>query len=105
MKKVMVTSCSHSSGRPSMRVAMSQTTVTVKPVIATPHRTIRTRSSGSRMRHLRWRCSSSTRAMVAALLGAAHQAEHLDGVRAEILRDLVLHRRRDLLEAGLVDLV
>src|SRR5690349_10696038 len=106
MKKVMVTSCSQSSGRPSVRVAMSQTTVTVKPVSAIPQSTISARSSGSRKRHLRWRCSSRTRAMAsAALLYAAHQAEHLDRVRAEVHGDLVLHRCGDLLEAGLVDLV
>src|SRR5690348_10465850 len=103
MKKVMVTSCSHSHGRPRVRVTISHTTVTVNPVMAIPQRIIRMRSSGSSARHFRWRLSWSTSAMV--LLDAAHQAEHLDRVRAEALGDRILHRRRDLLEARLVHLV
>src|SRR5438874_1694490 len=104
MKKVMVTSCSHSQGRPSMRVTMSQVTVSVKPVMATPQSSIRTCSSGSSARHFSWRCSCRTRAMAPRLLHIAHEPEDLDRVRAELLRQLVLDRRADLLEARLVDL-
>src|SRR6476646_5556817 len=104
MKKVMVASCSHSQGRPSVRVAMSQTTVTVKPAIAIPHRIISTCSSGSSARHFRWRWASETSEMAALLLDVADQPEDLDRMRSEVLRDPVLHRRGDLLEAGLVDL-
>src|SRR5215213_7444629 len=102
MKKVMVTSCSHSHGRPSMRVTMSQVTVTVKPVIATPQSSISTRSSPSSARHFRWRCSCRTRAMAPPLLHIADEAEDLDGVRSEVLGELVLDRRADFLEARLV---
>src|SRR5581483_7717084 len=100
VKKYIVTSCSHSHGWRSERVTMSHTTVTVKPLMAMPHRIMRTASRGSSHRHFRWRWSSRTR--VIFLLDAADQAEHLDRVRAEVARDLVLHRRGDLLEAGLV---
>src|SRR5436189_2067241 len=105
MKNVMVTSCSHSHGRPSMRVTMSQVTVTLKPVIATPHRIISTRSSGSSTRHFRCRCDSCTRESTArpGLLDVAHQLQNLDRVRAQLLRQLVLDRLADLLEARLVD--
>src|SRR4051812_6634588 len=101
----MVTSCSQSHGERSARVTMSQVTVTVKPVIATPQTIISARSMTSSARHFRWRWASRTRAMAPPLLHGANQPEHLDGVRSEILGDLVLHRRGDALEAGLVDLV
>src|SRR4026208_1364890 len=103
MKKVMVTSCSHSQGRDSMRVTMSQVTVTVKPVIAMPQSTISARSKTSSARHFRWRCACRTSEMAEALLDVAHQAQDLDRVGSELLRQLVLDRRADLLEAGLVD--
>src|SRR5881394_666371 len=103
MKKVMVTSCSHSHGRDSMRVTMSQVTVTVKPVIATPHSTISARSTTSSARHFRWRCDCRTSEMGGALLDVAHEPEDLDRVRPELLRQLVLDRRADLFEARLVD--
>src|SRR5204863_9012699 len=102
MKKVMVTSCSHSHGRPSMRVAMSQVTVTVKPVMAMPHRIISVRSRPSSARHFRWRWSSRTRAMAPRLLHIAHEAENLHGIRTELAGELVLDRRAHLLEARLV---
>src|SRR5690349_11296390 len=102
MKKVMVNSCSHSHGWPSMRVAMSHTTVTVKPVMATPQSTISTCSRASSARHLRRRCDCRTSEMAAPLLHAAYQPEDLDRVGAKILGDLVLHRRGDLLEVRLV---
>src|SRR5689334_702801 len=101
----MVTSCSHSHGAPSERVTMSQVTVTVKPVMATPQRTISARSTTSSARHFRWRWACRTRAMAPPSLHGANQPEHLDGVRSEALGDLVLHRRGDALEARLVDLV
>src|SRR6185436_3270131 len=103
MKKVMVTSCSHSHGRDSRRVTMSHVTVTVKPVIATPQRTISARSTTSSARHFRWRCACRTSEMAARLLNVAYEPEDLDRVRPELLRQLVLDRRADLFEAGLVD--
>src|SRR3954464_13238750 len=105
MKKVMVTSCSQSQGRASMRVTTSQITVTVKPVIATPHSTISARSSGSSARHFRWRCVCRTSEAMArsCLLDVAHQAQDLDCVRAQLARQLVLDRLAHLLEARLVD--
>src|SRR5262245_55216160 len=102
MKKVIVTSCSHSQGRPSMRVTMSQVTVTVKPVMATPHSSISAYSTPSSTRHFRWRCSCRTRAMAPSLLHIADEAEDFDGVRSQVLGELVLDRCADLLEAGLV---
>src|SRR4051812_26638112 len=105
MKKVIVTSCSHSQGLPRARVTMSHTTVIVKPAIAMPQNTMSARSIASSARHFRWRCSSETRAMARPLLHAAHEPQHLDRVRAEILGDLVLHGCGDLLEARLFDLV
>src|SRR5882672_12310706 len=103
MKKVIVTSCSHSHGRDSMRVTMSQVTVTVKPVIATPQSTISARSTKSNARHFRWRWDCRTSEMAGALLDAAHQAEDLDRVRPELVRQLVLDRCADFFETGLVD--
>src|ERR1044071_4008882 len=98
MKKVMVTSCSQSHGRDSVRVTMSQVTVTVKPVIAMPQSSISARSRTSSARHVRWRCSCRTSEMAGTLLDVAHQAQDLDRVRPELLRELVLDRRADLLE-------
>src|SRR3954470_14142725 len=102
MKKVIVTSCSQSHGRPMERVTTSHVTVTVKPVIATPHSSISTRSSGSSGRHFRWLCVAWTsEGMAGPLLNAAHQPEDLDRVRPEIIGELVLDRLADRFEAGL----
>ena len=60
MKKVEVTSCSHSQGRPISRVTMSQITDVQKPASVTPHSTISTPSSQSSDFHLRWRWRVST---------------------------------------------
>src|SRR5512135_2975978 len=106
MKKVIVTSCSHSQGRPMVRVTTSHTTLTVNPVIATPQSTISTRSSGSSARHFRCRCDSWRRVAMArlpVLFHAAHELEDLDRVRAEVLGELVLDGLAHRLEAGLVD--
>src|SRR6516165_254986 len=54
MKKVEVTSCNHSQGRPISRVTMSKMTVVQKPSSRRPHSIISTVSSGSSARHLRW---------------------------------------------------
>src|SRR5260221_8946288 len=103
MKKVMVTSCSHSHGRESIRVTMSQVTVTVKPVIATPQSTISARSTTSSARHFRWRWDCRTSEMAGRLLYVAHQAQDLDRVRPELLRQLVLDGLAYGLETRLVD--
>ena len=60
-KKPVVTSCSHSHGRPISRVTTSQNTESVKPAIDSPHRTISTPSSGSSAFHFRceWRAMTS----------------------------------------------
>src|SRR4051812_10648248 len=104
MKKVMVTSCSHSHGWRSVRVTTTQMTVAVNPVMAMPHRTISASSSGSSARHFRWRlvCWTSE-AMAAALLDVAHHVQDLDRVGAEILGELVLDGLAHRLEARLVD--
>src|SRR5258706_5266847 len=100
MKKVMVTSCSQSQGRPAVRVTMSHMTVTVKPVIATPQSTISTPSSGSRARHLRCRCDCWTSERRAGcLFHVAHEVEDLHCVRAEIVGELVLDGLARRLEA------
>src|SRR5882724_4001862 len=101
----MVTSCSQSHGVPSARVTMSHTTVTVNPLRAMPHSTIRARSTTSSARHFSRRRASRTRAMAPPLLHGANQPEHLDGVRPEVFGDLVLHRRGDAFEPRLVHLV
>src|SRR3954467_541871 len=101
MKNVIVTSCSHSHGRPAMRVTMSHTTVTVKPVMATPQSTISARSTRASARPLRWRCDCSTREI--GLLYVADEAQDLDRVRPELLGELVLDRLAHRLEARLVD--
>src|SRR3954453_3896453 len=104
MKKVIVTSCSHSHGRPMERVTTSHVTVTVNPVIATPHSTISTRSSGSSARHFRWRCVAWTSdGMAEPLLNAAHEPEDLYRVGPEIVGELILDRLAPRLEAALVD--
>src|SRR6185295_421401 len=106
MKKVIVTSCSHSQGRPSMRVTMSQITVTVNPVMATPLSTISARSRPSSARHFRWRwdCRTSERMTASpALLDVADQPQDLHRVRSQFLGELVLDRLAHLLESRLVD--
>src|SRR5437868_8252887 len=104
MKKVMVTSCSQSHGCLSVRVTTSQITVMVKPLIATPHSTIRASSSGSSSRHFRWRWLCCTReGMAVRLLDVAHQVQDLHRMRAQVAGELVLDRLADGLEAGLVD--
>src|SRR4051812_21032643 len=104
MKKVMVTSCSHSHGWRSVRVTTSQMTVTVNPEMAMPHSTISASSSGSSARHFRWRwvCWTSE-GMAPALLDVAHHVQDLDGVGTEVLGELVLDGFAHGLEAGLVD--
>ena len=63
MKKVEVTSCSHSQGAPMVRVTMSQTTEVQKAISVAPHSIISRDSSQSSARHfsLRCRCSTSER--------------------------------------------
>src|SRR3569832_2846215 len=102
MKKVMVTSCSQSHGRPMVRVTTSHTTVSVKPVLATPHSTISARSSGSSQRHFRCRCDSCSNATARDLLDAAHQLQDLHGVGPELAGDLVLEGLAHGFEARLV---
>src|SRR6516165_5825163 len=53
-------SSAQKSGCPRARVTMSASTTTLKPVMAIPHRIIRTFSSGSSKRHFKWRCSCNT---------------------------------------------
>ena len=60
MKKVEVTSCSHSHGAPMVRVTMSQTTEVLKQINVAPHSIISTDSSQSSARHFSRRCFCST---------------------------------------------
>src|SRR4051812_22413701 len=112
MNSVEGTSCSHSQGRPSVRVTMSAHTVSEKPNSTSPQTIIRTISSGSSARHFRWRCRPST--SLSATLTSCRvpwsrrsvdrpdQALDLVGVRAELLRQLVEVGIGDLLEPRLV---
>src|SRR4051812_33828866 len=103
-KKPVVTCWSHSHGAPIARVTTSHSTASVNIAMHTPHRTIRHASSTSNAGHFRWRCRCRTRArgsaMARALLHVADQLEQLDGMRAELGRELVLDRLRRLDEAG-----
>src|SRR5262245_34519211 len=115
-KNPVVTCCSHSHGAPISRVTTSRKTEPVKPMIDTPHSTINPASSGSSAFHLRWRWSwrTSDRLLMTTRtwqerwpgsLHVAHEAEDLDGVRAELLGELVLDGGGGLGEARLVDSV
>src|SRR5262245_34986516 len=125
MKKVIVASWSQSQGRPMVRVTMSHITSTENPVMAMPHRIIKTCSSQSSARHFRCRCSCRTRLLNpcmidfriqneggapaescmlpagrrARLLDVAHQAEDLHRVGPKVGRQLVLDRLADLRKA------
>src|SRR5471030_831164 len=63
MKKVEVTSCSHSHGAPIVRVTMSQTTEVQKQIRVAPQPIINKASSQSSAGHLSWRgrCRTSER--------------------------------------------
>src|SRR5436190_16846531 len=97
MKKVEVTSCSHSHGRPISRVTTSQTTARLKQASVRPHSIIRSDSSQSSAGHFscRWRCRTSDRSsdilptpMPAALFHRADQLLNLGGVGTEVLGHL-----------------
>src|SRR4051812_35394921 len=113
MKKVEVTSCSHSHGRPISRVTMSQTTDVQKPIRVAPHSIISPDSSQSSAGHLslRWRCRTSERssamcvvpATLEALLNGADKLLDLCRVRSELLGHLLEIGARHLGEARLVD--
>src|SRR5262249_39792599 len=93
MKKVEVTSCSHSHGWCAGRVTTSQKTEVVKPSRQMPQSAIITRSTTSKLRHLRWRFASRTMLsplMPRRLIDRSDQLQNLHRVGTEILRDLVL---------------
>src|SRR3954451_7850451 len=129
-KKAVVTCCSQSHGWPSVRVSTSQNTASVNIAMQTPQRTISTASRESNAFHFRWRWRCRIRARKfairspaqppqkigaaavlepqdaparALLLDVAHELQQLDGVRAELGRELILDRCGGLHEAALVD--
>src|SRR3954454_25388453 len=132
-KKTGVTCCSPSHGAPIVRVTTSQSTATVNMPMHTPHRIMRSASSGSNAFHLscRWRSRTSARKSAmsvlirtvpdmnrpetriiappavqnACLLHITDELQQLHGMRTELLRELILHGLRSLDEAGLVDVV
>src|SRR6185437_9108050 len=102
MKKVEVTSCSHSQGWPISRVTMSQTTDRLKAARVKPHSIISSASSQSSDFHLSWRCRCSTRERSSAMAALPGSAVLLD--RADELLDLGCLRAEllgHLLEVGL----
>src|SRR5258707_8798140 len=111
MKKVEVTSCSHSHGRPISRVTMSQTTDRLKAARVKPHSIISNDSSQSSCFHLscRWRCSTSERSSAIRYPTPPWLFDRADGlldlrrVRAEILGHLFEIGRCHLDESRLVD--
>src|SRR5437660_986718 len=111
MKKVDVTSCSHSQGWPMVRVTMSNITEVEKPSRVSPQRTISTDSSPSSARHFRWRWRCRTRRLATpmrvpfarCLLDRPNQLLDLDRVRAELLGEFVEIGSGNLDEARLVD--
>src|SRR5216683_2699883 len=114
MKKVEVTSCSHSHGAPMVRVTMSQTTEVQKPISVAPHSTISSDSSQSSAGHfnLRCRCRTSERSSAItllrrparmALLHRADQLLDLRGMRPEVLGHLLEIGRGHSDEARFVD--
>src|SRR4051794_39190696 len=114
-KKPVVTCCSHSHGACSSRVTTSRNTEPVKPMIDTPHRTIRPASTGSSAFHFRCRWRGRTRlrlltgtrgrSAVRRSLHVANEVEDLDGVRPELLGEAVLDRLGVVGKPGLVDVV
>src|SRR4051794_10748861 len=114
-KKPVVTCCSHSQGICSSRVTTSRNTEPVKPMIDTPHRTIRPASTGSSAFHLRCRWRGRTRLRILTgtrrrsairhSLHVANEFEDLDGVRAELLGKAVLDRLGVVGKPRLVDAV
>src|SRR5476649_2637079 len=116
MKKVEVTSCSHSQGWPIVRVTTSQNTEVTKPARQRPPRIMVIRSSTSKQGHFKWRCACRTilcgsltaapsrrqkeagksRPLAALLrsspqlLDGAREGQDLHRVRPELLGDLIL---------------
>src|SRR3954447_26295288 len=113
MKSALVTSCSHSHGRPIVRVTTSQKTVVTKQASAMPQAAINRRSRISSAGHFRCRSRPATsqsaefiwRAFAARpLFHGAHQRQHFYRMRSKLLGELVVDRRGGGDEAAFIDI-